>query len=144
MFVPRSTTPPGRARAQISKIERVWRGVTGGGVLPRSFLEPNAYGICGGVEFAPGGCSSAEQVAVKWAAAGNDTSFVFEIKVGVDRPANTAWLTDYPALEELTLPAFTFFEVQGTRVKRDFTTSDGHFQKGSVMYIDIAPQFGTL
>ena len=124
----------------------MWRGVTGGGVLPRSFLEPNAYGICGGVEFAPGGCSSAEQVAVKWATAGNDpdASFVYEIKVGVDRPASTGWLSDYPALEELTLPAFTFFEVQGTRVKRDITTSDSHFQKGSVMYIDIAPQFGTL
>ena len=133
----------------------MWRGVSGGGVLPRCFLEPNAYGICGGVEFAPGGCSSAEQVAVKWAARQATTttrhtqrddtsSFVFEIKVGVDRPANTGWLSDYPALEELTLPAFTFFEVQGTRVKRDFTTSDGHFQKGSVMYIDIAPQFGTL
>ena len=42
------------------------------------------------------------------------------------------------------MPCFTFYEVQGVRVKRDFTTADGHFHKGNVLYIDTSPQFGTL
>lgn len=127
---------------KVCKVDRVWRSISGNMMVPRSFLEPDKFGITGGVEQCPGGCSSKESVAVRWAQ-GNKAPCVYEFEVGVDRPAETAWLSDYPDIGELTMPCFTYLEVQRVRVQRDFTTADGHFHKGSVLYIDISPQFGT-
>ena len=128
---------------KVCKVNRVWRSVSGNTMVPRSFLEPDKFGITGGVEYAPGGTSSKESVAVRWAQE-NKVPCVLEFEVGVDRPAETAWLSDYPDVGELTMPCFTYLEVQRVRVQRDFTTADGHFHKGSVLYIDISPQFGTI
>ena len=126
---------------KIARAQVVWRGVSGG--LPlASFLEPGLQHVAGGVEFIPAGCSPDEEVAVYWAMFDPSvTGLVFEIHQGVDRGAETGVFSDYPELSEVTLPPCCFMEVTGCRVKRNFTTISGYHHEGSVLYVDVSPQF---
>ena len=54
---------------------------------------------------------------------------------------DTGPFSDYPELVEVTLPPCTFLEVQGCRVKRNFTTAEGYHHTGAVLYVDVTPQF---
>jgi hypothetical protein len=45
-------------------------------------------------------------------------------------------------INETTFPAFTYLEVQGVRVKRNFVTERGYAHTGSVLYVDIKPVRG--
>ena len=126
---------------KIASAQTIWRGVCEGMLAP-SFFTPNAQGITGGVEFVPAGCAPQEAVSIKWAT--HDPTLpgvVFEIHQGVDRGADTGVFTDYPELDEVTLPPCTFLEVQGRRVKRNFTTAEGYYHEGAVLYVDVTPQF---
>ena len=129
-----------RRLGKIANATTVWRGMSGG-LPPESFLNPGTCGIAGGVEFAPVGCAPDEAVSVKWAT--NDPAvpgLVFQFNQGIDRGANTGPFTDYPELSEVTLPPCTFFEVQGCRIKRSFTTASGYQHEGALLYVDLAPQ----
>ena len=142
--------------SKIAKNRTLWRGTNG--LPPSNFFQMDeVYGIKGGVDFAPAGCSPKEAVSVKWATSRTaedvdaNLGVVFEFKCGVDRGAEVGVFSDYPELEEVTLPPCTFLEVQGVRVKRNFIVGevegapegspDRYTHHGSVLYIDVAPQF---
>ena len=77
--------------SRLTKIEPLYRGWTGAS-LPRSFFEPDALGLCGGVEYGFSSTTTAREQAVHYAQ--GSASTVLELEMGmIDRGAEIAWLS---------------------------------------------------
>jgi hypothetical protein len=89
----------------------VYRGL-GDLALPGEFLEEDAHGVRGGVEFALMSTTLERSVAVQYA--GKRIPTVFEIAVGaVDRGASLRFLSQYPGEAEILFPPMSYLEVTG-------------------------------
>ena len=72
--------------ARLTKIEKLYRGWTGA-TLPRSFFEPDALGLCGGVEYGFSSTTTVREQAVHYAQ--GSASTVLELEMGmIDRGAD--------------------------------------------------------
>ena len=77
--------------SRLTKIEPLYRGWTGA-TLPRSFFEPDALGLCGGVEYGFSSTTTVREQAVHYAQ--GSASTVLELEMGmIDRGAEVAWLS---------------------------------------------------
>ena len=115
---------------KVSTATKMYRGLADG--LPsRTFLTPDEFGITGGVDFAPMKCAS-EETAIAWCRSSN-VRIIQELDCGVDRAADVRAFSTYPEVNERRLPACTFLQVQGVRVRKH----DGL----AFLYIDCQPQF---
>ena len=117
--------------AAIGKLSRLTRVCTlyrgPGGVTPRSFWEEDTYGCTGGVEMALMSCSKDKEEALKYVRR-SKSKLLFEIQQGMTaRGAEIAWLSQFPAEDEVTFAPLCALEVQGTRVE------------GRVMVVEIRP-----
>lgn len=82
--------------ARISMASTVYRAP--GGVLPKSFWEQDAAGICGGVEMSFMSTSSSYSAAREYAMRSH-INLIFEIKQGmVARGADVSWLSQYATI----------------------------------------------
>jgi hypothetical protein len=71
---------------------KVYRGISGG-VLPRAFWQPDAYGVRGAVEFGFLSTTRDREVAAGYAG-GSGASTLLEIRQGmINRGADLAWLS---------------------------------------------------
>ena len=101
--------------SKLTKAGRVWRGFNGAS-LPRDFFEPNADGVCGGIEF--GFCSTTTDRAQAAAYASGGASTTIASSMGmIDRGAELGWLSQYPHEAEVLLPPLTGLEVLSTEVE---------------------------
>jgi len=101
--------------SKLTKATKVYRGFSSA-TLPPKFWEPNAFGTCGGVEFAFASTTTNISQAMEYAQGAAST--IFEMQMGmVDRGADVAWLSQYPHEKEVLMPPLTAIEALGTRVE---------------------------
>ena len=111
--------------SRVSKAQTVYRAP--GGVLPKSFWEEDAHGICGGVEMGFMSTSTSQEAAMEYARY-SKIKLIFEIKQGmVARGADVSWLSMYPSEEEVLFSPLTAMEVQNKRVV------------GSILVVELTP-----
>eukprot|EP01051_Picozoa_sp_SAG22_P005799 SAG22_NODE_357_length_11761_cov_2.572115_6_plen_1079_part_00 len=92
---------------------KIYRGISGMH-LPDSFLDKNAYNVQGGVEYGFMSCTTDINIAITYAAGGeqHNASTLMEADMGmVDRGAALDWLSQYPKEREILLPPLTAIEV---------------------------------
>ena len=78
--------------ARLTKVVPLFRGWTGA-TLPRSFFEPDAMGVCGGVEYGFSSTTTDRAQAVLYAK--GKASTLLELEMGiVDRGADFSWLSE--------------------------------------------------
>jgi WD40 repeat protein len=101
---------------------KVYRGINGM-KLPRSFVQPDAFGVRSGVEYGFMSTSMDRSVAEKYSnerdSSTDKPSLIMEMEMGmVNRGAFLGWLSQYPDESEILLPPLTGLEVT------DFKTDD--------------------
>lgn len=111
--------------SRLTRVCTIYRGP--GGVTPRSFWEDDGYGCAGGVEMALMSCSKNKEEALKYVRR-SKAKLLFEIHQGAtSRGAEVAWLSQFPAEDEVLFAPLTALEVQSTRVE------------GRVLVVEIRP-----
>jgi hypothetical protein len=87
--------------SKLTKAKPVYRGVSGG-VLPKTFWEPNAQGVKGGIESAFMSTTFDRKVAMQYASSEQGKpALLFEMQMGmIDRGAELDWCSQYPHEEE--------------------------------------------
>ena len=87
--------------------------------LPKDFMQPNVFGVRGGVEPAFMSTTLERSVAMGYAAGdGTRTGVVLEARQGmVNRGAELSWLSQYPHEREILFAPLTGVEVLGVRVE---------------------------
>ena len=116
--------------SKLTTATKVYRGLKGA-ALPASFFEPNAEGVCGGVEFGFMSTSRAKAEALAYATSeattwdGASTTRMFcptllEMEQGmVSRGAEMAWISQYPHEEEVLFSPLLGVEAQSSHVEGD-------------------------
>ena len=109
--------------SKLTTATRVYRGLSGA-ALPASFFEPNAEGVCGGVEFGFMSTSKAKSEALAYATSEAHRGKVFcptllEMEQGmVSRGAEMSWLSQYPHEEEVLFSPLLGVEAQSSRIEK--------------------------
>lgn len=102
--------------SKLTKVAKVYRGVAGG-LLPKSFWEPDNLGVQGGVEQAFMSTTFERDVAMRYASQPGKPNLVLEIETGmVDRGCEFGWISQYPHERESVFPPLTGVQVTGTHV----------------------------
>ena len=108
--------------AKLTTAKPVYRGVSGGR-LPKSCLEPNQFGIKGGVEAGFTSTTLDRGTAEFYARGGADLSkrdgpaVIFEVQQGMtSRGADIGWLSQFPHEVEILFAPLTGMEVMSTEV----------------------------
>ena len=110
--------------SKLTKVAKVYRGVSGG-ILPQRFWEPNAQGVCGGVERAFLSATYDRSVAVHYASQTGKPGIVFEIQMGmIDRGCELSWISQYPHEAEVVIAPLSGFEMKQTRVEGNLLVVD--------------------
>ena len=111
---------------KLQKPVTVYRGVAGG-VLPKSFMEPNVIGITGGVEAGFMSTTTDANVAIRFAThhgqlKEGQASMVFVIRMGmIDRGADVMWCSQFPTESEIVFAPLTGLEVTAKPKVKDST-----------------------
>ena len=111
--------------SKLTTATKVYRGLSGA-ALPASFFEPNAEGVCGGVEFGFMSTSKAKGEALAYATSeahrGQGGMFcptLLEMEQGmVSRGAEMAWISQYPHEEEVLFSPLLGVEAQSSRIEK--------------------------
>ena len=118
---------------RLSKIARavpLWRGTTGA-LPPDSFhCAGEMSRLAGGTSYSFAPFSTDKKTAITYANA-NGMGVVLAAQPGVMCGAELGWLSQYPMIQEVTTPAFTFFRVVGKRVE----TMDSSIEK--MCFLDV-------
>jgi NLR family CARD domain-containing protein 3 len=88
--------------SKIQRADRVFRGISGGAVLPKEFWNANDQNVKGGVEFAFMSTTLDRKVAMDYASNGKN-AMVLEMQMGmIDRGADMSWLSQCMLRENQT------------------------------------------
>ena len=101
--------------SKLTRVCKVMRGMSNANV-PQSFLEPNASGLRGGVEFGFLSITDDSEVAWEYASRG-EVGVILEVTMTMSaRGASVKWLSQYPHQNELIFPPLTGYDVHAARV----------------------------
>lgn len=100
--------------SKLTKATKVYRGVSDM-ALPMEFLQPNEFGVRGGVEAGFMSTTRDRGVAITYAGE-TGIGVVFEVQMGmVDRGGDIGWLSQYPHEKEILFGPLSGLEVMAVR-----------------------------
>ena len=86
--------------SKLTRVCKVYRGLSGS--LPSQFWQPNAHGVCGGVEAAFLSATPDLDVAMAYASGAASGGVLFEMQMGMtSRGADLSWISQYPEEKEV-------------------------------------------